>query len=243
MTSLPQLPELNGELTLAVFTHKSVTQPVATDRVDESLPYGSVDRLCFVGKNVFISALSTALYNKLPMLSYQALEEQLDALKSFANITKWVNEYRFKEKVICTPDARPQLSEEQETLALFYAYIGAIFHQHGQVGVQRWIGGLVSPGASMPASPRAGGSSYVPIPSSSSFGVPAGAGPLAMFNQTAMQRHKDVRWNAESTGPAHMLTWRIQCVVDGEIKGEGIDTNKKAAKEEAARKAMTALGW
>ncbi|KAK7063845.1 hypothetical protein R3P38DRAFT_2820763 [Favolaschia claudopus] len=51
-----------------------------------------------------------------------------------------------------------------------------------------------------------------------------------------------VSWVEHSTGPSHAVKWTVQCKVSGEVIGTGTADTKAAAKEEAAKEALAALG-
>ncbi|KAF8204321.1 hypothetical protein K438DRAFT_556107 [Mycena galopus ATCC 62051] len=51
-----------------------------------------------------------------------------------------------------------------------------------------------------------------------------------------------VSWVEYSSGPSHAIKWTVECKVSGEVKGTGVADSKAAAKEEAARLALEALG-
>ncbi|KAF7342818.1 Pleiotropic drug resistance ABC transporter protein [Mycena sanguinolenta] len=51
-----------------------------------------------------------------------------------------------------------------------------------------------------------------------------------------------VMWEEYSTGPSHAIKWTVECKVSGKVKGTGTADSKAAAKEEAARMALIALG-
>ncbi|KAJ7922852.1 hypothetical protein B0H13DRAFT_1982054 [Mycena leptocephala] len=56
------------------------------------------------------------------------------------------------------------------------------------------------------------------------------------------QASHTLSWVEFSVGPSHEIKWTVQCKVSGEVKGTGVADNKAAAKEEAARQALIALG-
>jgi len=58
----------------------------------------------------------------------------------------------------------------------------------------------------------------------------------------ARQASHTVSWVEYSTGPSHAIKWTVECKVSGEVKGTGVADSKAAAKEEAARQALVALG-
>ncbi|KAJ6623100.1 hypothetical protein B0H10DRAFT_2213790 [Mycena sp. CBHHK59/15] len=49
-------------------------------------------------------------------------------------------------------------------------------------------------------------------------------------------------WEEYSTGLSHEIKWTVIYKVSGEVKGTGVAVNKSAAKEEAARQTLVALG-
>ncbi|KAJ7269288.1 hypothetical protein B0H12DRAFT_31018 [Mycena haematopus] len=51
-----------------------------------------------------------------------------------------------------------------------------------------------------------------------------------------------VSWVESSSGPSHATKWTVECKVSGEVKGTGVADSKAAAKEEAAKQAVAALG-
>ncbi|KAH9854393.1 hypothetical protein C2E23DRAFT_726822 [Lenzites betulinus] len=73
--------------------------------------------------------------------------------------------------------------------------------------------------------------------------APAQPGLLALFHQTAAQRHLEISYIPQFSGPAHAGKWTMTCIVNGVEKGRGVATSKQLAKEEAARQAHHAMGW
>ncbi|KAJ6520271.1 hypothetical protein C8R45DRAFT_55367 [Mycena sanguinolenta] len=51
-----------------------------------------------------------------------------------------------------------------------------------------------------------------------------------------------VSWVEYSAGPSHAIKWTVECKVSGDVKGTATADSKAAAKEEAARLALIALG-
>ncbi|KAJ7921251.1 hypothetical protein B0H13DRAFT_2417519 [Mycena leptocephala] len=58
----------------------------------------------------------------------------------------------------------------------------------------------------------------------------------------AKQASHTLSWAESSAGPAYEIKWTVVCKVSGEAKGIGVADSKAAAKEEAARQALVALG-
>ncbi|KAJ7717485.1 hypothetical protein DFH07DRAFT_973572 [Mycena maculata] len=59
----------------------------------------------------------------------------------------------------------------------------------------------------------------------------------------AQKASHTLSWVEYSTGPSHEIKWTVQCKISGEVKGTGVADSKAAAKEEAARQALVALGF
>jgi len=69
MSSLPVLPSVQSETTLAIFIHQSLqSSPTPNER------FGDAERLAFIGERVLQMALAEILFEKRPMLSAIELE-------------------------------------------------------------------------------------------------------------------------------------------------------------------------
>jgi len=188
-----------------------------------------------------------------------------EAALSDESYDQWVSQYRMREKVHCPPDLRDELNEPTETRHLFDAYVGALQVEKGYLAVKTWIQPLVDPDFNSNSNSNQGSTSYAPDSyGSNSYGSmgnmanpappaspppplpgnPTGPGILlASFNQTAAQRGLKIEWKASQSGPGHALTWNVECSVGGIQRGNGTGKSKQQAKEEAARQALTAMGW
>jgi len=51
-----------------------------------------------------------------------------------------------------------------------------------------------------------------------------------------------ISWEETASGTEHDPQWTVVCKVDGEVRGTGMASKKKLAKDIAAKKAMIALG-
>lgn len=72
MSSLAQIPKLNGEILLDVFTHKSLRFPGAP--LDDSSEYGDNIRLAILGEAILQATVTDALFKKRPMLKAEEIE-------------------------------------------------------------------------------------------------------------------------------------------------------------------------
>ncbi|TFK56720.1 hypothetical protein OE88DRAFT_1730182 [Heliocybe sulcata] len=264
MANIPPLPKLSGDMTLEVFSHKSLRFEGAP-RNDE---VGDSDRLAVLGAKVLDMAVMHTLFSKRPMLDADDLTRSAEDATSDEKLEGWISLYRLREKLRCTPDALPRIREPQELRHLFNSYVGAVFHTSGLRVVHEWIAKLVDPESEPPA--LAGTEpepSSIPAPkrqrtdppgmSPMNMSPPPPAMPppplpatggmnmsyLQLFNQTANQRRIAVEYPAAFVGPPHAGQWTVSCRVNGVDRGQGTGQSKQVAKEQAAQQAFFAMGW
>lgn len=252
--SPPALPPVQSDATLAIFIHPSLQTVSAPNE-----RFGDSERLAFIGERVLQMAVAEIAFEKRPMLSGVELESEQTVNLSDESYDQWVTHYKLRDKVACTADQREELRDPRETRHLFNAYAGAVFVEQGYATVKTWIHPLVDPDYQSTSSTSAtrainftGSGTNTdtgnpPPPASPPPPLPGATSTtgafLALFNQTAMQRAAKLEWPAVASGEAHQLTWSVDCVVNGVLKGRGAGRSKQQAKEEAARKAFQAMGW
>ncbi|KAK0464992.1 uncharacterized protein EV420DRAFT_1512273 [Desarmillaria tabescens] len=134
-----QLPQLEPDTYLRVYTHKSLRRPCATSP-DE---YEDNERLSVLGEKALDAAVMTALFYERPLLGLSEMEAKKKEITSWMNIDSWVRRYQMREKVRCHPDQFEMLHSPEETNALFYAYVGGVFANLGMDAVQEWINALM----------------------------------------------------------------------------------------------------
>ncbi|KAI0271426.1 hypothetical protein BC834DRAFT_441831 [Gloeopeniophorella convolvens] len=247
----PPLPQLSGDITLAVFTHRSLRSG------QQNEPFGDGERLAVLGQYVLRMVVTEVLFNKKPLLVATELETELDSNLSDESYEQWISHYGLRIRVICPQNVKSELEEPSETRQLFHAVVGAVHVEHGYASVRAWIGQLVDPSFDVPPTNNgAGGSSqgaqaYPPPPASSPPPLPHNplapttptASFLAKFNELANQKRVPIEWLEESSGPAHLKIWTVQCKANGAVMGQGSGKDKKQARAEAARQAYQAMGW
>ncbi|KAI0348806.1 hypothetical protein OH77DRAFT_1432597 [Trametes cingulata] len=136
-SDLPPAPKIDGEAMLEVFVHRSMKfsgVPLSSDS-----PYGDSARLAALGSNILEAVHMDVLFNQRPMLPAHEIKKQASKLQEKVN--EWVERYRWREKVRCTPDTK--LDTPEETRVLFDSYLGAVFVIGGYKTVRGWIGALV----------------------------------------------------------------------------------------------------
>ena len=75
--------------------------------------------------------------------------------------------------------------------------------------------------------------------------IPGNVGHLSLFNQYLQQQCKNIEWvYSDSAGEGTKTTpiWVVRAMVDGECLGRGRGSTKKAARNEAAKEGLLALG-
>ncbi|KAF8650039.1 hypothetical protein AX16_005456 [Volvariella volvacea WC 439] len=146
---------------------------------------------------------------------------------------------------------------------LISKYAGALFIRNGLGSLRAWVQQIAEPEAEpmQPTqtdppvynhdwrrSPPAPAVPPPPLPTGHP-NTPASPAPvpgfpsLVVVNQTAMQLGCHLSYSATQTGPAHLPTWTVACLVDGVERGRGIGRNQKVAKEDAAKQAWENMGW
>ena len=75
--------------------------------------------------------------------------------------------------------------------------------------------------------------------------IPGNVGHLSLFNQYMQQQGKCVEWvylDSEGEGTKTTPIWVVRAMVEGECLGRGRGSTKKAARNEAAKEGLLALG-
>ncbi|KAI9057724.1 hypothetical protein FKP32DRAFT_1583248 [Trametes sanguinea] len=134
-SSLPPAPKIDGEAMLEVFVHRSMKFSGAPLNSDS--PYGDGARLAALGSKVLEAVYTDVLFNQRPMLP----ADELRVGKLQDKVNEWVEGYRWRDKVRCTPETK--LDAPEETRLLFDSYVGAVFVGGGYKAVRDWIGALV----------------------------------------------------------------------------------------------------
>jgi len=234
---LPPLPEVKGkELILAIYSHRSVQHFGGNE---------TADRLALLGRQVVKLAVTNALYLK----NYSASGMNCEAYLTETAFDLWAREGKLKDHVRYAENAAPVIDSLEESRHLFEAYMGGVFTEGGLSPVQSWITLSIFEDGDPPGyGASASQAQSTPLPSSRMTSPTPGPSSanlitIALINQTASQKHVDLKWEPTSTGPPHAPTWTVTCIVDGVIRGTGVSANAKDAKIEAAQQAWRALGW
>ncbi|KAG5342030.1 hypothetical protein C0989_005710 [Termitomyces sp. Mn162] len=264
--NLPPLPKIEGDvdLLLDVYTHSSLRYGVSMNE-----EYGDTDRLAELGHRILDLAVTFHYFSKRPILPATEVDRLSREALSPDKLEGWLEAYGLKLKLRYAPGEQDKVGSPEAIRRFFDTYVGALHIRSGGSIIQDWISRLIDPDAEhMPppqwpavsnASISTGQSVWtgasVPMPPSSSppplppdnISTIGMAGrtlvSLALVNQTAVQRGVNVTYGAEQTGPPHMPTWTVRCLMNGVEQGRGTGKSQKVAKEEAARQAWVRMGW
>ncbi|KAJ8509433.1 hypothetical protein ONZ45_g8402 [Pleurotus djamor] len=265
---LPRLPDLDGNLLLQVYTHKSLRRTRGTDEETNR----DNERLAVLGKAVLDLAITSALFDQTPRPDAEEIEvEQEQLTREYG----WAQLYGLLQDLRCHPNIESSLRAEETAQTMFRAYVGAVFVHSGYDVAQDWIhqlfalsndGQLRDDGqphkklksdsgklASEPEDqiffgfqpkPPEATAQIAPRPVDNPMSPAQPSIPfLASFHQAAVRRGVSVTYSADMSGPSHACQWTVKCLVNGILKGEGKGGHKQAAKEDAARVAYYAMGW
>ncbi|KAF8634878.1 hypothetical protein AX15_000632 [Amanita polypyramis BW_CC] len=216
--------------------------------------------LGFIGERLLNSAIACHWYKKSPGISPQELQEKQEQSLSDELLGSCIMNYNLHNK-LARDDEDISLEDCRDFLNV---YVGALFVENDFSVVQRWVSALIDPTAEpfpsapnntvvVPPTPSASSSIAMPSPSPSTQTLPSYSAPvnddlsyvtLSLFNEYATQRRNcTVTWQAEHAGEAHRLIWTVRCVLNDEVKGMGVGSSQKLAREQAARETWKMMGW
>jgi len=247
------LPKISGDLTLSVFSHRSLRPGIIEPTNDD---WGGNDRLAILGESVLEMAITSCLFSQKPMLSAADISKQREGFWSEENLENLVSAYKLLDK-LCRDPALPTKSVQnpEEFRLLLNTYFGAVHFESGPSAVQEWVNRLLNPNEPPPqaspphpafshnspfGSPAPPSSPPPPLPPNSFAGVQS-LGNIARLNELATRTGMVVVYEPTSIGPAHQPTWTVKCKVNGVEAGQGMGKNQKLAKEDAAKQAIYQL--
>ncbi|KAI0762966.1 hypothetical protein C8Q74DRAFT_1206775 [Fomes fomentarius] len=139
-SDFPSAPCIDGEAMLAIFVRQSIKFKMPMKF--ESL-YADGSRLATLGNAILEASYMAILFNKQPMLTAEELEASRSELQYL--VEKWVEQYKWREKVRHAPGV--DLREPMETRYLMEGYVGAVYVEGGFQAVTTWIAALVDSNA------------------------------------------------------------------------------------------------
>lgn len=148
----PPAPELQGELLLDVFTHRSLRQEGGG---------GDNERYVVLGEKVLEASMTHCVFLCYPQFGRQEIEvcvpvlcvliradprnqEKVHTLLTDETFETWTNHYRFRDKLRYNANAADEVNSPQGAREIFYAYVGGVFSQAtGPLTVNAWVYRLI----------------------------------------------------------------------------------------------------
>jgi len=242
MANLPSLPQIEGDVGIVIdlYMHRSLQGNSIND------DYGDMDRLVQLGAKTLDAVLYAHFFRKRPILVAPQIADEATAAISDAKLRDWLTEYGVHTRYRAVPGSVNLLESPEDMRRFFHGYIGALYYRNGIDHVQAWVSALIDPNAyanALGAHPPPPLTNPPPLPGQGSPPHNTVSGNvLSTLNEAAMRRGFSVGYPAEQTGPAHAPTWSVKCTINGVAKGTGSGKSQKAAKEQAAREALQAMG-
>ncbi|KAF8644982.1 hypothetical protein AX16_008156, partial [Volvariella volvacea WC 439] len=258
-------PSIEGDPAICfdIFIHESLQPLPLHSRYNPE--YGTPERLADVGWSALQLAITLYFFSRDEQATDAELRERREQFFDDASIMNVAQSYGFRDRIRMHPD-RPDVRESpQEMRKLVNKYAGALYIRSGLGPIQAWVQQIMEPDEepimqpthpdpplydnSWRRSPPQPPPMSSPPPSTGRPFSPAAPPPtpsfppLMLVNQTAMQRGHHLTYSPSQTGPAHVPTWTVACLVDGVERGRGTGKSQKVAKEEAARQAWRNMGW
>ncbi|KIJ46421.1 hypothetical protein M422DRAFT_29269 [Sphaerobolus stellatus SS14] len=147
----PPLPQLQGDLMLEVFTHKSLRAVEQAQASGSGFPCDN-ERYVVLGEKVFETAVLHHLVAQKVKMTREEIEKEMRSLCSEEQYEKWVESYGLRQKLRYNPSARAEVQSPAGGRELLHAYAGAVYTQlNGAVAVDIWVHQLISrPGDTLP---------------------------------------------------------------------------------------------
>ncbi|KAJ3554140.1 hypothetical protein NP233_g12485 [Leucocoprinus birnbaumii] len=145
--SLPRLPEVSPECAQGIYSESSSEFLQAGDPPGcspEALYTRS--RLAHFGEAIFRTSAICYWFFKQPAMSVEKLRGEYEKMLSAGALKNWVESYQMARRTAqCSSESSAQPCEApEESEALFYAYIAAVYVCGGQSAAQEWIQQLIS---------------------------------------------------------------------------------------------------
>ncbi|KAF7294259.1 RNase III domain-containing protein [Mycena chlorophos] len=259
---LPPLPTINDKaLEKRAFTHTSYYgRPAAgfEDKADDLSP--DYERLEFIGDSVIQLAVTGLLHEMYPGLRVGPASKLRSALVENASFAPISVQYGLPQRLLANPVQAMVLKNTQSVQAdIFEAFIGAFYLDQGFDVVRPWLSELFRPLAEYhyaiiraqhghsTASEPAEASGYLVLLNQAlqSQGIGnkvewtfAGGDAALKDAPPEMQAQFDAHRGSGSGSKATPL-WGCQLFVEGVHWGQGFGPTKKAAKNEAAKHAVS----
>ncbi|KAF8505883.1 ribonuclease III, partial [Russula emetica] len=272
-SGLPLLPKINSrDVELRIFTHRSfAARPTHVFEDSPEDPSPDNEQLEHVGDQVLGLIVTDLLQSHFPYLRVGPSTKMRALVVGNSTLATIAVQYKLPDRLRLQRAQSVTLKASNHVQAdVFESYVGGLYKDQGLGGVKIWLDKLFTPyvreayrivreqhGLSPVGSNNeldaaiagAGHGPPTPPPESQSrraFNNSATVGHLGLFNQRLQQHNKPIEWVfddtvTESTNATPF--WVAKAMVDGQLWGVGHGNNKKAAKNEAAKKGLKRMGY
>ncbi|KAL5512452.1 hypothetical protein ACEPAG_3105 [Sanghuangporus baumii] len=239
---LPLPPLVTGDRLLENFSHMLLQNEVIADN----------QSLFEMGRTALDLAATQYILSKKPIVAPSEIPTFRSNMLSDVNFEAWVVHYGLRQQLHNLQEINIA-NTEIDAKRIFQAYIGVVEAQAGIDVTTSWIIELMRTLTVVPVINHAQEESatleegldgiQVNGDRSKDLADKAQRTFMAIFNQRCAQEHLHVAYQADNHASQHAPLWVIKCIVNGVVKGEGQGSNKRIAKELAAKQAYAAMGW
>lgn len=251
---LPQLPNIeNRRIYQTVFTHSSAANSTKYD------VHESYERLEFLGDSVLNNVISVLLFTKFPEYQEGLLTELRSIIVCNKNLTQWSLAYGFDRNLVSNLNPlEPNMAHKKLYGDIFEAYVGGLYLDSNRElhKITPWLTRLASPIIEKFASlnPVEQVPTIIPTITSEPKPVQQDLTKYDISTEVLPANVKHCKEDLyvllnpmfvpsyellEKLDAEHKPTFRVACVVNGEVLGVAIAGNKKDAGSKAAYDALT----
>lgn len=227
-TSLPELPKIeDAHLRARVFQHKS-TSANKTYLAEQEIVLSHNERLEFLGDSVLNTLVTFILYEKFPYANEGVLSQIRSLLVSNKTLAEFSTQYGFDQSLRCKVDESALRNGKQKIYAdIFEAYVGALAMERGfdLSGVQLWLMALMASKLSVAA---------LEIKKATPINKDAKTELYSLVGTASLHPVYKVVEN----GNGVQELFKVQCIMEDSILGEGVAPGLRDA---GLRAAMAAL--
>ncbi|KAI9513275.1 ribonuclease III domain-containing protein [Russula earlei] len=269
---LPPLPKINSsEVEMRVFTHRSfAARPTHVFEDSPEDPSPDNEQLEHVGDQVLGLIVTDLLQSEFPYLRVGPSTKMRALVVGNSTLATIAVQYKLPERLRLHRAQSVTLKASTHVQAdVFESYVGGLYKDQGLGAVKEWLDKLFTPyvreayrivreqhgllpvgsASELDAAIARAATHAPPTPPPESRAVPAHSatlGHLGLFNQRLQQHNKPIEWIFDDTITESSKStpfWAARALVDGECWGVGRGSNKKAAKNEAAKQGLRRMGF
>lgn len=227
-SKLPELPKIkDAHLRARVFQHKS-TSANKTYLAEQEIVLSHNERLEFLGDSVLNTLVTFILYEKFPFANEGVLSQIRSLLVSNKTLAEFSTQYGFDQSLRCKVDESALRNGKQKIYAdIFEAYVGALAMERGfdLSEVQLWLLALMASKLSAAA---------LEIKRSTPINKDAKTELYSLVGTASLHPIYKVVEN----GNGVQDLFKVQCIMEDSILGEGVAPGLRDAGLRAAMEAL-----